>query len=120
MNVTHLYCSSCHKEYAPGRKPDPSLNMDDFRAAVAAILNGATPKPPPIPAVEPAPPPGTTARATLRRPMKGDLVKELQSKLGLDADGTFGPQTEAAVRAFQRAHGFVPDGIVGPKTWAAL
>lgn len=35
-------------------------------------------------------------------------------------DGNFGPQTKAAVQAFQSSHGLVPDGIVGPLTWAAL
>jgi peptidoglycan hydrolase-like protein with peptidoglycan-binding domain len=40
-------------------------------------------------------------------------------------DGTFGPRTEKAVRAFQRAMadeipGFPVDGIVGPLTWQAL
>jgi peptidoglycan hydrolase-like protein with peptidoglycan-binding domain len=52
--------------------------------------------------------------------MTGPLVKELQVRLGVDADGTFGPKTEAAVRAFQKNGGLVPDGIVGPKTWAVL
>jgi peptidoglycan hydrolase-like protein with peptidoglycan-binding domain len=109
-----------HKEYAPGRKDDPSLNMIDFRVSVGAFMSGAIPTPPPIPAVEPAPPAGTPARPTLRRPMKSDLVKQVQAKVGVDADGTFGPKTEAAVRAFQRAHALVPDGIVGPKTWVAF
>ncbi|MEP7218554.1 MAG: peptidoglycan-binding domain-containing protein [Bacteroidota bacterium] len=44
----------------------------------------------------------------------------MQLKIGIPADGAFGPKTEVAVRAFQRTHGSVPDGIVGPKTWAAL
>jgi peptidoglycan hydrolase-like protein with peptidoglycan-binding domain len=109
-----------HKEYAPGRKDDPSLNMKVFREAVTGFMNGAVPATPAIPAVEPAPPAGQPARATLRRPMKSDLVKELQTKLGLTADGVFGPNTEAAVRAFQRKKDLVPDGIVGPKTWRAI
>ena len=109
-----------HKEYAPGRKDDPSLNMNDFRVAVGAFLNGTTPVPPPIPAVEPEPPAGTEPRPTVRRPMKNDFVKQLQAKLGLTTDGIFCPETEASVRAFQRDHDLVPDGIVGPKTWRLL
>jgi peptidoglycan hydrolase-like protein with peptidoglycan-binding domain len=50
----------------------------------------------------------------------GELVKQVQAKVGAGADGIFGPKTEAAVRAFQSAHGLDPDGIVGPKTWRAL
>ena len=114
-----LFCVG-HKEYAPGRKDDPSLDMNDFREAVTAIMNGTTPTPSAIPSVEPAPPVGVAARPTLRRPMKSELVKQVQAKVSVIESGTFGPRTEAAVRAFQRDHGLVPDGIVGPKTWVAL
>jgi putative chitinase len=57
---------------------------------------------------------------TLRRGSKGDAVKQMQQKLGIPADGDFGPGTEAAVRKWQAANGLTADGIVGPKTLAAL
>jgi hypothetical protein len=48
------------------------------------------------------------------------LVKQLQTFLGVKADGSFGPNTTTAVAAFQKAHGLTPDGTVGPATWAAM
>ena len=50
----------------------------------------------------------------------GDDIKKIQQKLGLKADGTFGPITENAVRTWQAAHGLAPDGIVGPAIWDAM
>jgi peptidoglycan hydrolase-like protein with peptidoglycan-binding domain len=35
-------------------------------------------------------------------------------------DGIFGPQTESAVKAFQKEKSLVVDGIVGPATWSRL
>jgi peptidoglycan hydrolase-like protein with peptidoglycan-binding domain len=115
------FCAG-HKEYARpiNRKPDPSFNMGVFRETVKAILNGTAPIPAPIPPVEPNPGNNGQPRKTLRRESEGELVKVVQRKLGLTADGIFGPKTEAAVRAFQRLKDAVPDGIVGPRTWALL
>ena len=51
---------------------------------------------------------------------KGDDVKKLQAKLGLAADGTFGPGTEKAVKKWQIDHDLNPDGIVGDGTWSKM
>lgn len=105
-----------HREYAlpVGRKPDPTFNMNVFRREVGNIMEGLAPAPVLIPPVD------TDDRPTLRRGAKGDLVKQIQEKVGVEVDGDFGPKTEAAVRQLQRQNGLVPDGIVGPLTWAAL
>ena len=44
-------------------------------------------------------------------------VKTFQERLGIHADGIFGPQTLAAVRNFQKKNGLQADGIIGPVTW---
>ena len=51
---------------------------------------------------------------------KGDDVKKLQAKLGLAADGTFGPGTEKAVKKWQIDHDLNPDGVVGDGTWSKM
>ncbi|MEZ5862665.1 MAG: peptidoglycan-binding protein [Geminicoccaceae bacterium] len=62
----------------------------------------------------------------LRRGMQGGEVEGLQRALAARGfrpgaiDGRFGPGTEAALIAFQRAHGLLPDGIFGPITRAKL
>jgi uncharacterized protein (TIGR02594 family) len=50
----------------------------------------------------------------------GSVVSELQHLLGVTVDGEFGPETDAAVRAYQATHGLDVDGDVGDETWAAL
>lgn len=47
---------------------------------------------------------------------KGEVVKKIQTAVGIKADGIFGPKTEEAVKKYQKAHGLVADGIVGDKT----
>jgi putative chitinase len=51
---------------------------------------------------------------------RGDVVRDIQRKLGISADGVFGPGTESAVRRFQAAQGLPVDGIVGPATLLRL
>jgi len=53
----------------------------------------------------------------LKRGDNNESVKQLQTKLGLEAIGNYGPKTEDAVKAFQTKNGLTPDGIVGNTTW---
>ena len=57
---------------------------------------------------------------TLKVGSKGEEVKALQTKLGLAADGDFGPGTEAKLKAWQTANGLTADGVAGPATLAKL
>ena len=68
---------------------------------------------------------GGGAGGVLRLGSGGPTVAELQRLLTAagfpcGCDGQFGPNTEAAVRAFQSANGLQADAIVGPATWSAL
>jgi peptidoglycan hydrolase-like protein with peptidoglycan-binding domain len=58
--------------------------------------------------------------STMRIGSKGDEVKCLQTLIGVNADGKFGPLTKAKVVSFQLSKGLVPDGIVGPLSRLAL
>ncbi|MBM3266345.1 MAG: glucosaminidase domain-containing protein [Candidatus Sericytochromatia bacterium] len=97
----------------PGGKPKPKP--------------GPKPKPQPGPKPEPAPPAARKGSGPLlRRGSSGEAVKVLQRRLeelGFDPgpiDGEFGPRTQQAVKAFQRAERISVDGIVGPETWSHL
>ena len=57
-------------------------------------------------------------RASRRR--GGSGVRSLQRRIGVTADGVFGPGTEAALKRWQRRHGLVADGVAGPLTRRAL
>ena len=61
----------------------------------------------------------------IKKGSKGSAVLQLQKILNskgykLSEDSDFGPATEAAVKAFQKANHLENDGEVGPLTWAAL
>ena len=56
----------------------------------------------------------------LKKGLAGAPVKILQEKLGVPADGRFGPGTEEALKSYQKQNGLSADGMAGPDTFAAL
>lgn len=52
----------------------------------------------------------------LKKGSRGEEVKQLQTKLGLAADGIFGAGTEAKLKEWQQKNGLSADGIAGPST----
>ena len=72
--------------------------------------------------------PMPSGKPTLKKGSTGTYVVELQKdlmKLGYSvgstgADGKFGNNTEAGVKAFQKDQGIGVDGIVGNTTWTRL
>ncbi|WP_392532946.1 N-acetylmuramoyl-L-alanine amidase [Nostoc sp. C117] len=50
----------------------------------------------------------------------GSVVRYLQYRVGVDPDGVYGPQTEVAIKNFQKQNGLDADGIVGPASWQKL
>lgn len=119
------------------------LAVGDVEATITFLSGQEIPEPPPPPAQpskpKPAPPdknPGQVSfpisqQRDLKQGDRGEDVKVVQRKLGIDADGIFGPKTRDAVIAFQREHGLAPDqplpqlrargfGAVKQATWRAL
>jgi hypothetical protein len=97
----------------------PAFVERAIRGWLAAQDEGDTPTSEP-----PAPTPPTRRDGLLRRGDRGEAVtawQQLLSRAGFPciADGDFGPRTEAAVVALQKAAGLLADGFVGPLTRAA-
>lgn len=115
-----------------GVSPAPSSVMPAANPRPATKPAGTTTPKPSKPATETRP----TATATsatetvalpvLRQGAKGSAVIALQERLrslGVfkgAADGVFGAETLAAVKAAQRRFKLDPDGVVGGGTWSAL
>lgn len=76
-----------------------------------AVLGGAVPAP-----ITNA----ASIAGVLKKGSTGENVKRMQAELGLEADGSFGPATEAALKKWQAANGLAADGVAGPKTLAKL
>ena len=93
--------------------------MENVRNVVAAILVGDGTA---VKSVE------TATDTNLKKGTQGEAVKTMQTMLiacGYDcgstgADGDFGKNTDAALRAFQKDNGLTIDGIYGPVSKATL
>lgn len=121
-------------DYSHGiRLVSPMMRLDGAIIHVADVLSSAVHAPlvsyegvlrcmryaihvttPPGPASTP------TSPRTLRIGASGMDVERVQRAIGVTADGTYGPRTEAAVKEWQRAHGLDADGVFGANSWAAL
>jgi len=51
---------------------------------------------------------------------KGNAVRTVQHVVGAKPDGGFGPDTDTAVKAWQRTNGLTVDGIVGRSSWPKI
>jgi hypothetical protein len=122
----------------PSGSATPTATPSPTPTATPTPSGSATPSPTPTvttPAPSPSPKPTRTAKpsptpspttATLRLGSSGPQVRELQRRLvelgywlGV-RDGDFGPLTQQAVFALQKAAGIERDGVVGPNTRKAL
>lgn len=100
-----------HDQIAPDRKVDPGPAFPFMR--VRAAILGAAGGPVDVPSIPASDLPDHSVMQ----------MQRALNRLGfgpLDVDGSAGPKTLAALRAFQASHGLAPDGRAGPKTWAAI
>jgi peptidoglycan hydrolase-like protein with peptidoglycan-binding domain len=58
--------------------------------------------------------------AILKMGLAGEPVRRLQAKVGVTADGQFGPATEKALKDWQKTNGLAADGVAGPDTFMAM
>ncbi|EKQ68170.1 putative peptidoglycan-binding domain-containing protein [Leptolyngbyaceae cyanobacterium JSC-12] len=106
-----------------------------MQSGTAQFPNKPTPSKPSTTKAGPAQTGGETGQAKIQEPatfpilrlgMKGPAVEGLQERLKSlgflkgAADGVFGPETQAAVKAAQRRLSLEPDGVVGNSTWIGL
>jgi cell wall-associated NlpC family hydrolase len=92
-------------------------------AACLAVLGTALPAtaaPGDPPTQGEAPPPTATSCATLDVGTTGGAVKTIQTLVGADADGDFGPQTATALKDWQTKQGIPATGVVDDATWAVM
>ena len=118
MDHTGLYYNGETVECSNGVQHSSTLNSKWTHWGVPKCIGGDIPVPTPTP----------TTKPTLRKGSSGAYVTECQTDLitlgyscgPKGADGKYGDNTIAAVKAFQKDHGLTADGVCGKNTWAAL
>jgi len=118
VDVSKAFKGSDH--YDPG----PNFPWASYLARVVELVRSDTdPAPAPAPTTPVAPP-----MPDLWRGMKNEDVRQAQALLNQRAstiaplveDGSFGPKTDAAVKAFQGARHLPETGVVDAATWREL
>jgi peptidoglycan hydrolase-like protein with peptidoglycan-binding domain len=106
----------------PKLAPSTKQNLASKTAMAADMAVGKQPAKAAGPTItKPTSTSGTGSTSTGNAQMAA--LQQQLSSLGFNpgkVDGIYGPNTRAAIIAFQRASGLTPDGIVGPQTLAAL
>lgn len=104
-----------------GSETETALYQTSAQAAPAATTYSANPA-----ANTSADRSATTTSSLLQLGDSGAAVSDLQSRLQVlgyydgPISGSFGPQTQVALTAFQQSQGLTADGIAGPQVNAAL
>lgn len=103
--------------------PDPQVTLLDGRELKISGSTGATLAGLAIAvaAVSASPDQAMAATTAITQGTSGESVVNVQKALGIEADGQYGPKTEAAVMDFQIRQGLKQvDGVVGKETATAL
>lgn len=104
--ITYAFVQGGHTD------PGPDYPWEQLLSEIAKNLGGNPPAPQPPETPVPSSDvfgPGST----------GNSVKTIQALVGVTQDGVYGPQTQAAVAAWQRNINVPADGIWGPRTQEA-
>ncbi len=106
--------------HALGIKTSAILHQSLFPHSPAPRSTQVSTPAPGTGAAEATPTTATTPSHTGGSTSPTEAVRHLQESLHIQADGEFGPETEAAVKRLQASRGLAVDGVVGPQTWDAL
>lgn len=117
-----------HYTLDPQRRSDPlnafklrGISWNKFISDVVDALGGKVAEAPKTQVkIEVVTNPSKGGKTVVKKGDRGQIVKTIQTLVGASADGIFGPNTEAKVKAFQKSKGLSQDGIVGKNTWSAL